>query len=259
MKNVLIRRDQVVIVLEKITYVYMLNSLKPVNTVETISNERGVAAISYDKDIFVMLTLCSEPGSLRMENCYSGETKTAQMHENPIYIVAVDFGGHYGASASEQGTIIRVFECARLEPLYELRRGTSPALISSIAFSPQQSFLLVTSNKSTVHVWRLEKKPQNYSGMFSKYLPNYFQYLRSVGKITLKPEIEWTCPFTSEIGPKGCFLTENQFCIAQLDGNLHRCTIDPVSGNISVLSTEQFLDFTGGSLIRNSKNWSSLE
>ena len=256
MKNILVRRDRIVIVLEKITYVYMLNSLKPVCAIDTVLNERGVAAISYDKDIFVMLTLCSESGSIRMTNFYSGETKTAQMHENPIYITAMDFGGHYGASASAQGTIVRVFECARLEPLYELRRGTSPALISSIAFSPQQTYLLVTSNKSTIHIWKLEKKSQS-SGIMSRYLPTYFQYHRSLGKITLKPEIEWTCPFTNEIGPKGCFISENQFCIAQLDGNLHYCVIDSSSGGISVASTRPFLDFNEESL--GSKAWSSLE
>ena len=166
----------------------MLNSLKPVGAIDTVINERGIAAISYDKDIFVMLTLCNTFGSVRMENFYSGEVKTASIHENPIYILAVDINGHYGASASAQGTIIRVFECSRLEPLYELRRGTSPAQISSIAFSPLQNYLLVTSNKSTIHVWKLEKK-SNYS-MLSKYLPNCLQYNRSLSKITLKPEIE---------------------------------------------------------------------
>ena len=190
MKNILVRRDRIVIVLEKITYVYMLNSLKPVDIVETVNNEKGVAAISYDKDIFIMLTLSDESGYVRMKNFNTEEAKNAQMHENPIYILAIDFSGHYGASASAQGTIIRVFECARLEPLYELRRGTSPALISSIAFSPEQNYLLVTSNKSTVHVWKLEKKTTNYTGMFSRYMPTYFQYNRSLSKITLKPEIE---------------------------------------------------------------------
>ena len=73
MKNILVRRDRIVIVLEKITYVYMLNSLKPVCAIDTVLNERGVAAISYDKDIFVMLTLCSESGRIRMNNFYSGE------------------------------------------------------------------------------------------------------------------------------------------------------------------------------------------
>jgi WD40 repeat protein len=252
----MVRRDRIVIVLEKITYVYMLNSLKPVCAIETINNEKGVAAISYDKDIFIMLTLCTVAGNLRMENFYTGEVKTAQMHENPIYMLAVDFSGHYGASASAQGTIIRVFECSRLEALYELRRGTSPAQISSISFSPQLNYLIVTSNKSTIHLWKLEKK-QNYTGMLSKYLPSYLQYHRSLNKITIKPEIEWTCPFTNDIGPKACFINENEFCVAQLDGNLYKCAIEPSTGSMSIKETTQFLDFSDPQ--EKNKAWINIE
>ena len=40
-----------------------------------------------------------------------------------------------------------------------------------------------------VLVWKLEKKEK---GMFSKYLPGYFQFTRSIGKLSLKSEIEWS-------------------------------------------------------------------
>lgn len=245
-KNVLIRRDRAVIILPTLTYVYMLNSLKAVSCIETCENEKGAGAISFDKDIFVLLSLSSEPGSIRMENYSNEEVKVAQIHENPIHIVAIDFIGSVGASASEQGTIIRVFDCNSLEVLHELRRGTSPAQISSIGFSPLGGMLVVSSNKSTVHVWKLEKKVK---GMFSKYLPGYFQFTRSVGKLSLKSEIEWTCPFTEDIGPKTAFLNENEILVACLDGNLHRCYIDSHSGKIIVKDTKVFFDINNGSML----------
>ena len=246
-KNVLIRRDRAVIVLPTLTYVYMLNSLKAVSCIETCENEKGASAISYDKDIFVLLSLSTEPGTIRMENYSNEEIKVAQIHENPIYIVAVDFIGSIGASASEQGTIIRVFDCTTLEVLHELRRGTSPAQISSIGFSPQSNMLVVSSNKSTIHVWKLENKKQK--GMFSKYLPGYFQFTRSVGKLSLKSEIEWTCPFTEDLGPKAVFLNESELLVACLDGNLHKCYIDTQTSKIIVKDTKVFFDINTGSIL----------
>lgn len=117
-----------------------------------MENEKGVAAISYDKDRFILATLHSQPGHIKVTNLYTEETKSGMVHENPITILALDFSGTYGASASEQGTIIRVFDTTSLQVLHELRRGTNPAQISSIAFSPDHGYLLTTSNRYTIHL-----------------------------------------------------------------------------------------------------------
>ena len=248
-RNVIVRRDKAVVVLSHATYVYMLNSLKAVTCVETCDNERGAAAISYDKDICVLLTLTQDLGSVRMENNASEEFKVAQIHENTICMLAMDFVGKVAASASEQGTIIRVFDCISLEVLHELRRGTSPAQISSISFSPSGNLLAVTSNKSTMHVWKLEKKQEkSLGGMFSKYLPGYFQFSRSIGKLHLKSEIEWTCPFSHDLGPKCTFISESELYVACLDGNLHRCRIDSSSSSISLKESKLFFDISSGSV-----------
>ncbi|OMJ89011.1 hypothetical protein SteCoe_8928 [Stentor coeruleus] len=258
-KNALVRRDRIVIILEKITYVYVLNNLQALASIETISNEKGVGAISYDKDIFVLVSLSKEPGHLRMENFYTNEVKSGQVHENPITYVAIDFIGSIGASASAQGTIIRVFDCAKLEVLYELRRGSRPAEISSIAFSPNQNYLVVTSNKSTVHAWKLEKKEKSYTSMISRYLPNYFQYSRSLGKLSLKTEIDLTCPYSNITGPKACFFTENEFFIACLDGNIHKCSIHPVSGEISIAQSLQYFGLSSVSVVERGRTWNNIE
>jgi WD40 repeat protein len=248
-RNVLIRRDKAVIVLSHCTYVYMLNSLKAVSCIETCENSKGAAAMSFDKDLFVLLTLAQDPGTVRVENGSNEEIKSVQMHENPISCLAIDFIGKIAASASEQGTIIRVFDTWTLEVLHELRRGTSPAQISSISFSPSGNILAVTSNKSTLHVWKLEKKEKSLGGMFSKYLPGYFQFSRSLGKLSLKSEIEWTCPFSEDFGPKCSFLNENELFVACLDGNLLKCVLDLASGSIHIKENKVFFDISTGSVL----------
>ena len=156
-KNILIRRDKVIIVLDKIvivtkTYVYLLTTLKPIASIPTVNNEKGVCAISYDKDRFVLVTLDIEPGNIRIENFYINEVKRGAMHENPISSLALNYNGTKGASASEQGTIIRVFDTMSLDIQHELRRGTSPAIITCLTFSPDMRFMLACSNRPTVHI-----------------------------------------------------------------------------------------------------------
>mmetsp|Transcript_16257 Transcript_16257/g.16181 ORF Transcript_16257/g.16181 Transcript_16257/m.16181 type:complete len:95 (+) Transcript_16257:476-760(+) len=92
------------------------------------------------------------PGYIKITNFETRETKQALIHENPVVHLSLDYSGTYGASASEQGTIIRVFDCNTLEVLHELRRGTNPALISSITFSPENKYLIATSNRFTIHL-----------------------------------------------------------------------------------------------------------
>lgn len=134
--------------------------MKPVASIATIDNPYGVGAISYDKDRFIMATLETKPGYVRVENFNGGAVKTASLHENPIAILSIDYSGTYGASASEQGTIIRVFDCITLDILHELRRGSSPAKISSIVFSPDHNYLISASNRATIHAWNLKNAPE---------------------------------------------------------------------------------------------------
>jgi len=85
--------------------------------------------------------------------------------------VALDKTGTKVATASEKGTVIRIFSVPSGESktiylfiyilnwgkrLYEFRRGVARcAVISSLAFSSDATFLTVSSNTQTIHVFKL--------------------------------------------------------------------------------------------------------
>mmetsp|Transcript_25066 Transcript_25066/g.4148 ORF Transcript_25066/g.4148 Transcript_25066/m.4148 type:complete len:112 (-) Transcript_25066:403-738(-) len=100
-KNLLVRRDKIVIVLDKIIYVYLLTTLKPIASIPTQNNDKGICAISYDSDCFVLLTLDIDPGHIRVENFHMNEVKRGVMHENPISYLSLNYAGTLGASASD--------------------------------------------------------------------------------------------------------------------------------------------------------------
>jgi len=54
-----------------------------------------------------------------------------------------------------QGTLIRIFSTSNCAKIAELRRGVDHAVIFSLAISPSNTLLAVTSDKSTLHVFDL--------------------------------------------------------------------------------------------------------
>ena len=76
-------------------------------------------------------------------------------HRAPLSAVALNAAGTLLATASDTGTIVRVFGVPRADTLYQFRRGTVPARIQALAFNPAASLLCVASASDTVHVFRL--------------------------------------------------------------------------------------------------------
>ncbi|KAJ4299918.1 Phosphatidylinositol 3,5-bisphosphate-binding protein [Kalmusia sp. IMI 367209] len=74
-------------------------------------------------------------------------------HSSPLRALALNKKGDMLATASEKGTIIRLWAYPSGRLLAEFRRGIDEAAIFSLAFSPHDSMLAVTSDKSTLHIF----------------------------------------------------------------------------------------------------------
>lgn len=82
-------------------------------------------------------------------------------HDSPLAALAWSMCGRRLATASERGTVIRVFAVPERTRLYEFRRGVKRCVsIACLAFSACGTFLAATSNTETVHVFRLQDSAQ---------------------------------------------------------------------------------------------------
>lgn len=59
-------------------------------------------------------------------------------HDSEIAALSISSCGKFLATASEIGTVIRVFGLENKRLLYTLRRGTKPAKIYSLSFGPPE-------------------------------------------------------------------------------------------------------------------------
>lgn len=78
-------------------------------------------------------------------------------HNHAVCALALDPAGERIASASDKGTLIRVYDIDSGRKLHELRRGADQAEIYSIAFSTGDggARLAVSSDKGTIHIFTL--------------------------------------------------------------------------------------------------------
>lgn len=77
-------------------------------------------------------------------------------HENALVAITMTTDASRLATASQRGTLIRVFSTTGsgdCELLHELRRGSNPALITCICFDPLGVRLAVASTHGTVHIF----------------------------------------------------------------------------------------------------------
>lgn len=79
-------------------------------------------------------------------------------HDSPLAAIIFHPSGEQVATASEKGTVIRVFSVTEGTRLYEFRRGVKRCVsISSLRFSQCGNYLCCSSNTETVHVFKLEE------------------------------------------------------------------------------------------------------
>lgn len=88
-----------------------------------------------------------------------------QAHKSPISFLSINSTGTMLATASDKGTVIRVWSIPGAEKLYQFRRGTRETKIYSINFNLMSTLLAVSSAHDTIHIFKLG--PQKSGGVSS--------------------------------------------------------------------------------------------
>jgi len=150
-----LRRDRVVVVLEYKIYVYNFADLKLVDHIETTSNTKGLCALCPYSSNTVLVCPGLQRGHVRVDLYDSKKTTMIPAHETSLSCLALNSDGTLLATASEKGTLIRIFDTSSGKNLQELRRGADRAEIYSIAFNPSSVWLACSSDKGTVHIFSI--------------------------------------------------------------------------------------------------------
>jgi hypothetical protein len=116
---------------------------------ETTNNPFGLCCLGDKVIVFPGRT----PGQVQLVELATRNVSIIPAHGNPLKALELSKDGEVLATASETGTLVRIWSSANCTKLGEMRRGLDPATIFSLAFSPDSTLLAVTSDKSTLHIF----------------------------------------------------------------------------------------------------------
>ncbi|XP_050375296.1 autophagy-related protein 18b isoform X3 [Argentina anserina] len=153
-------RKRLVVILQDKTYVYDINSLAILDTIDTVSNIKGLCSFSPSLDgCFLALPASVSKGSVLLYSVMDLHLHCEiDAHRSPLAAIALSSNGTYIATASEQGTIIRVHLVSEATKSYSFRRGTYQSSIFSLSFAPSTQLpdiLVGTSSSGSVHAFSL--------------------------------------------------------------------------------------------------------
>ncbi|KAF1988864.1 SVP1-like protein 2 [Aulographum hederae CBS 113979] len=122
---------------------------------ETERNPYGLCCLGSK----VVVVLGRNAGQVRVTDLpHATNTRFFPVHNSSIRALTLSTDETLFATASEKGTLIRVWSTKDGAKIGEYRRGMDPATIYSIAISPSCLHMAVTSDKSTLHVFALPKR-----------------------------------------------------------------------------------------------------
>jgi WD40 repeat protein len=242
----MMRRDRFIAVCERTVRptqisVYSLSTMTCLAKFDTGDNPTGVAAVSCDTSFILVMPALSQ-GSVRLHNFTTKDTKEANLHNSPLSVLALDFQGRVCASASQLGTVIRVFSCEDMTTLHELRRGRYSASMTSLSFSPSLEYLCGTSDHCTLHVWSLKQSTPSYVESFISSVVTSYKPYPSIAKLRITQSDLRTTQHCRLLGPVAFFLTDSEIAVACLDGNLHRVVFDTESCSLQLTESLDFLE-----------------
>ncbi|BBN10714.1 autophagy-related protein 18 [Marchantia polymorpha subsp. ruderalis] len=172
---------RLVVVLEKKAYIHEMSSLNCLECLDTVPNPKGLCALSPNEDnCYLALPARTDVGAVLIHDALNLHALCQiHAHQSPLAAMAISADGNLLATASSQGTIIRVHVIPRAAKAYTFRRGSVPCAIYSLSFGPPQVFpqlLAATGASGTVHVFKLgplERPPRSQlaSSLLSAVMP----------------------------------------------------------------------------------------
>ncbi|XP_022663561.1 WD repeat domain phosphoinositide-interacting protein 3-like [Varroa jacobsoni] len=201
-RSVRLRRDRIVVVLDTVIKVYTFTqSPQQIHVFETCPNERGLCVLCPSSSNSLLAFPGRKQGQLQLINLAETDRSAVdlQAHDSPLSCIALNTQGTLLASASEKGTLIRVFDTQTSQLLHELRRGANHATIYCINFNFNSTMLCVSSDHGTVHIFSLDSPDQqrknSKSSLTSAVLPKYFNSKWSDAKFQVPDGSHCICAF----------------------------------------------------------------
>lgn len=193
--RVKLTKTRMIVLLEEQIYIYDISTMKLLHTIETSPNVNGLLTLSLEDcdeqgncylaypsppktithDSLLATGINTNGGSNSIHNNIQSVSNTPnrvgdaiifnvstlqplsviEAHKSTLAAISLSQDGTLLATASDKGTIIRVFSVETGVKLFQFRRGTYPTKIYSLSINQDNQYVVATSSSETVHIFRL--------------------------------------------------------------------------------------------------------
>ena len=184
-----LNRARLIVCLEEALYIHNIRDMRILHTIkDTPPNPKGLCALSINSDNCFLAYPGSNTtgtwspsstwfelggwtdwsskslpplGEVQLFDAFNLHSKlTIPAHDSSLAALAFNPTGTRLATASEKGTVIRVFSVEDGSKQMEFRRGAMRcALVHSLSFSQDSQFLVLSSNTETIHIFKVVEQP----------------------------------------------------------------------------------------------------
>ncbi|XP_011345545.1 WD repeat domain phosphoinositide-interacting protein 2 isoform X4 [Ooceraea biroi] len=176
-----LNRARLVVCLEESLYIHNIRDMRVLHTIrDTPPNLTGLCTLSPNSDnCYLAYPGSNTIGEVQIFDAIHLQAKTMiPAHDSPLAAIAFSSTGTKVATASEKGTVIRVFDVHEGTKLFEFRRGVKRCVtINSLSFSMDSMWLCCSSNTETVHIFKLEEPKETPSKQTADEAQSWMGYL----------------------------------------------------------------------------------
>ena len=245
--SVRLRNNKIIVLTRNKFYAFNMKTLVTIAIIKTYDNPLGIIATSngdINNKLIVAFPYESQGHVFLGEITQKCEKlSVVQAHDSKIACISINKDGTLLATASDKGTLIRIFTTIDGQKFSEFRRGTKTVEMNCIAFDPNNKFIGCSSNVGTIHIFsiaaitkaldeknnkaknEIEDEPKNSKSFLGKIggllnIKNaYLESERSFAKFKVQEE-------NSILG----FGSENTFVVITMDGKYYKAAYNPKRG-----------------------------
>ena len=198
--NCCIKKNLIFIICSDNIILLKTQNLDLYEIIDTINNPKGIFSVCNEPQNYILAYPDNNKGNiiikfyddLKKENKENKEkeingnkndknTKIIKnAHKGNINTLSFNFFGTKLASASNRGTVIRIFNVESNTLISEVRRGTTEATIYSLNFSYNDNYLGLTSDHNTCHIFDLNNLKPKSQDSNKGYV---MSYISGMGKL----------------------------------------------------------------------------
>jgi len=157
--NIKLTENKIFVVNFDKIFVFDFNTLNLIDTLET-KNPRGLISLCYKQDIVAYPDNIHE-GTIIIKNYDTNKEEKLKAHKTPLSCIQLNQDGTMIGTSSLKGTLIRVYSVSEKNLIREVRRGAESANVNCISFDISKKYLLVVSDRKTIHIFFLINNSEN--------------------------------------------------------------------------------------------------